>query len=87
MPYFTDLPKMFSVLNNIVNEIWLESLNTTDANWRGVGKVLKKKYPELLSKYKEIFFGKKKEYINRLRKEISELGKKHKIKTYFFIHK
>jgi len=36
MPYFTDLPKMFSVLNNIVDEIWLESLNTTDANWRGV---------------------------------------------------
>lgn len=88
MPYFTNLPKIFSALNKIVDEMWLESLNTTGANWRGAERVLKLKYPKLFPMYKELFFtSKKKEYIENLRKDILELGKKHKIKTYFFVHR
>ena len=88
MPGFTDLPKIFSSLGKIVDEVWLESLNTTGANWRGVERVLKQKYPKLLPLYKELFFSdKKKEYIKNLRKEIFELGKEYKIKTYFFVHR
>lgn len=87
-PFFTDLPKIFSILNKTVNEIWLESLNTTGANWTGVEHVLKSKYPELLEEYKEIFFTKKnEEYINELRKQITVLGEQYGIKTYFFNHK
>jgi DNA repair photolyase len=87
LPFFTDPPKIFSMLNKTVDTMWLESLNTTGANWAGVEKVLKNKYPQLLPKYREIFFTKQKiQYVNELRKEISNLSKQHKIKTYFFVH-
>jgi len=86
-PFLTDLSKTFTVLSKYTNEIWLESLNTTGANWTGVENVLKKKYPELLPKYKKIFFTKEKiNYIKGLRQDISSLGRKYKIKTHFFTH-
>lgn len=88
LPFFTDLPRIFSILSKVVDEVWLESLNTTDSNWAGVENVLKEKYPELLPKYREIFFTNEKiQYIKELRKEIANLGKQYKIKTYFFVHK
>ncbi len=87
LPYFTDLKKIFSALEGVVDEIWLESFNTTGDNWSGVEQVLKSKFPEMLPKYKEIFFTNKKEsYITDLKNEISQLSKQHKIKTQFFIH-
>jgi len=87
LPGFTDLPKIFAALKGIVNDTWLESFNTKGENWTGVAKILKRKYPELLPKYEEIFFTKKKEpYLTDLKKEISNLSKKYNIETKFFVH-
>lgn len=87
LPGFTDLTKIFSAIKGIVADAWLESFNTTGENWTGVEKILKRKYPELLPKYKEIFFTKKKEpYLIELKKEISNLSKKYNIETKFFVH-
>jgi DNA repair photolyase len=87
LPLFTDLPKIFVALSKIVNEVWLESLNTTGANWVGVENILKKKYPELLPEYKKIFFTKEKtQYLDELKKEVADLSKQYKIKTHFFTH-
>lgn len=87
LPGFTDLPKIFASIKGTVDDVWLESFNTTGKNWTGVEKILKRKYPGLLPKYKEIFFTKKKEsYLIGLKKEISNLSKKYKIETKFFVH-
>jgi len=87
LPGFTDLQKIFAAVKGLVNFVWLESFNTTGENWSGVEKVLKKMYPELLPKYKEIFFTKKKEaYLAELKNEISVLSKRYSIKTQFFVH-
>lgn len=87
LPGFTDLPKIFEAIKEIVSDIWLESFNTTGENWTGVEKILKRKYPELLPKYKETFFTKEKEsYLGELKREISNLSKEYKIKTQFFVH-
>lgn len=87
-PYLVDISKLFSVLAKIpVDRIIIESLNTKPANWAGVVRVLKEKYPELLPKYKELFFTEKqKHYYKELKKEIDKLSRKYKIETEIYLH-
>jgi DNA repair photolyase len=88
LPFFIDLKKVFEELDGNVDEIMVESLNTMQPYWENLEKIMKEYYPELLPKYKEIFFTeKKKEYLEDLRKEINRLGKEHKIKVKMFLHK
>jgi DNA repair photolyase len=86
-PYLTDLPKLLEILSDKVDYIMLESLNTKPSSWIGVERVLEKYFPELLPKYKKIFFTPQKgEYLNQLQKEIDNLSKKYKIKASLFTH-
>lgn len=83
-PYITDIPKLFvKVANMHVNRIFMEVLNTSAPNWAGVNKILKKSYPGLLPKYREIFFTKN-DYHTKLRREVVKLAKKHGVKCDFY---
>ncbi len=86
LPFFTDLKSVFADLEGNVDEIMVESLNTMQPYWTNLEMIFKQHFPELIPKYKEIFFtGKKKEYLENLRKEVNSLSKKHKIKVKMFL--
>jgi len=56
-PFFTYPDAIFKELKKAgVSSAYSESFNTNGSNFSGVEKVLKKYYPDILSKMKEIFF-------------------------------
>jgi DNA repair photolyase len=85
LPYFTDLEALFRVLRGKVDEIWFDDLNILPEYWKRLEKVLKIHWPQILVKYKEIFFKNRRKYQRKLRAEIQNLGKKYKIpaRIYF----
>ncbi|MBL7169601.1 MAG: radical SAM protein [Candidatus Aenigmarchaeota archaeon] len=87
-PHFTDLPKIFEKLYKFVDDFEFENLNIRGANWIGVEKVLKKYYPDMLPKWKDIFFTeKRREFDEKCKKEIKALGRKYnKTVKIFFEH-
>jgi DNA repair photolyase len=86
LPSLTDLEKVFAGLEGIVDHVMVESLNTREPMWASLETVFKEHYPELLLKYKEIFFTeKKKEYLKELKEEVDFLSKKHNIKIKLFL--
>lgn len=87
LPYLTDLESTFKFFHGKVDKICVETLNTDSVNWKGVREVLTAHFPELLPKYEDIFFTKKRDaYLEDLSREVSALGKKYKVKTVFYSH-
>lgn len=81
-PIFTDPQKLFKEFKaKGVSHVFTESVNTIGGNWTEVEIVLKKNYPQLLSKIKEILFNKKKfdEYYGQAKIDIEKLSKEYKI--------
>lgn len=79
LPHFTNLNQIFEILRNKVEEIWFDSLNTKKENWQNLEKTLRIHYPRFLLEYREIFFRRKKEYEDQLRKEIKFLAEYFKV--------
>lgn len=81
LPYFADLENIFRQLSGIVEYIFVDTFNTKSANWDGVMNVLKKHFPNLIEKYKEIYLNERnyRKYVNDLRIQIQELSKKYNI--------
>ena len=78
-----NLDKLFDEFK-AADHILIDKLNIKCGNWPKIEKVIKSKYPDLLDRYKEIFFTDN-DYYEKLRKEIIKLCKKRKIK-YEFIY-
>jgi DNA repair photolyase len=81
LPYFTDLENIFEQLSGIVEYVFVDTFNTKGANWDGVMNVLKKYFPNLIKKYKEIYFNEKnyRKYVSDLRIQIQDLSKQYNI--------
>ncbi|MBN2090636.1 radical SAM protein [candidate division KSB1 bacterium] len=54
LPKLSDIDQLIAALDDTVNEIGVEALNTRQAYWHGVKQVLRKFYPQLLSGYKRL---------------------------------
>lgn len=81
-PVFTDAKEMFKKFKEIgVSHVFIESFNAVGGNWTGVEEVLKKDYPQILPKIKEIIFNKEKfdEFYQQVREELLKLSKDYKI--------
>ena len=82
LPYFADLENIFKGLSEAgVEYALVDTFNTKGANWTGVTNVLKKYWPKVLEKYKEIYLNEinYRKYIIDLRNKVLELSKKYNL--------
>jgi len=76
LPGLTNIEAIFSALNGRVDFVMVEALNTKCGNWEDIKKIIKEKYPELLTLYNDGFG---KEYWTRIEKEVKALSTKFNI--------
>jgi len=87
-PYLTDWKGIIEKTKNFVDEYWFENLNLYPSLQDNISRWLKNHHPELVKKYREIYFTKN-NYWNEVEKEIRDYGKKNHLnfKIYFHHHK
>lgn len=81
-PFFSDIDAIFNEFKKAgISYVFSESFNTIGGNWTGVEAVLKKNYPELLPKMKEIMFNSKhfNTFYKDAEQQIRKAVKKYKI--------
>ncbi len=86
-PIFTDAESLFEELKKVcVRQIFSESFNTVGGNFTEVEIVIKKHYPQYLSKMRQILFDKQKfyEFYSKAEKKIKELSREYKIPTTIY---
>ncbi len=85
LPFFSDenLEEYFRILKNEgIEEFWVDKLNLKPGIWEKIENVLSKNFPEALEKWEGIFL-RKSDYYEKLKRKISEIGKKEGIKLIF----
>ena len=85
LPYLSDknLEEYFQTMKNLgVSSVWIDKLNLKPKVWEKLQIVLKENFPELVEKWRRIFF-EKNNYYQKLKKEIEKLGNQEKIKIIF----
>lgn len=81
-PYFTDPEKLFLEFKKVdISHVFTESFNTTGGNFVEVEEILRKHYPQLLSKIKGILFNPKRfyEFYSEQEKIVRELSQKYNL--------
>jgi len=83
LPYLSDkkLEEYFKTLSSFTDCFWVDKINLKPGVWEKLEKLLKKRYPQLLEKWKEILF-KRSEYYLYIKEKIVELSK-NKLKVIF----
>ena len=76
LPKITDLKSIFAIIQDKVDFVMVESLNTRCGNWDNILVLIKKKYPHLLSFYQSKF---SKEYWDQIELEVNQLSKEFDI--------
>lgn len=76
LPYITDLRAIFSKIKKIVDYVMVETLNLKCGNEKDIQRVLKNKYPQLVSLYKTHL---NRTYWDKVEKEVRELSSEFKI--------
>lgn len=79
LPYFTNLKEIFEILQNNVDYLLLDTLNTKKENWQRIEKILKQKYPSLIKEYQEKLFSNRSHYEQELKGKINLLSQTYKI--------
>ncbi|MCJ7662915.1 MAG: hypothetical protein MUO24_01590 [Desulfobacterales bacterium] len=57
LPHLSHIEQLMKALDGLIDEAGIEALNTREAYWRGVKRVLAQYYPELLIGYKQLCQG------------------------------
>jgi len=81
-PVFTDAAALFGEFKKAgVSHVFTESFNTVGGNWTGVGKVLRKHYPQFLSEIQKTLFNRKTfyEFYSEAENKVRQVSKKYKI--------
>ncbi len=89
-PFFTDAEKLFKEFKKAgFGYLFTESFNMTGGNWSGVDKVLKKHYPKLLPRMREIMLNKNNfdKFYNQAEKKIRYLSKKYNLPVSIWFKK
>lgn len=90
-PYLPEITNLEEILKAVYGRIDFfegEMLNTKGANFTNVALVLKTHFPEILEKYKRLFFSGELEKLKRkINQEFQDLSKKYKIRLLgFWVH-
>jgi DNA repair photolyase len=57
LPHLSHIEQLMEALDGVIDEVGIEALNTREAYWQGVERVLARTYPELLLGYKQLCQG------------------------------
>jgi DNA repair photolyase len=85
LPFLSDknLVKYFTTMKKLgVNSIMIDKLNLKPGVWKNLMNVLQENYPNLVEKWRKIFFGKS-DYYKNLKFEIRRICNKSKINCIF----
>ncbi len=89
-PVLPDLTRrtLFDLLDEIsdcVDYILVDQLNIKCGNWKGISNILRTRFPEHLTKWKEMLFNKEKRilYNETIYQQISDYCQSHKLKVRF----
>lgn len=85
MPHLTDWKKIISKTKKYSDLFMFENLTVRGNIWPQVEKWLKQKHPDLLSKYKAIYFSKN-DFWDKIEEEIKKFCKNNKIKSKIYFH-
>ncbi len=84
-PYLTDWKGIVEKTKDFVDEFWFENLNLYPNLQYNIFQWLKNYHPELVKKYKEIYFTKN-DYWEKVEKEIKDYGKKNNLNFKIYFH-
>lgn len=85
LPFITDWKKIIECTRDFADFYMFENLNVRGSIWRSIEVWLKKKHPELLEKYKKIYFTKN-DYWDKVEKEIESYCREKKIDGRIYFH-
>jgi len=85
LPYLTNWKGIIEKTQEFTDEYWFENLNLYPSLRHNIFQWLKNEHPELVKKYREIYFTKN-NYWSKIEKEIKNYGKKNNLnfKVYFY---
>lgn len=84
LPFLSDkkLEEFFKKLSGLTDYFFVDKLNLKPGVWEKCEKILKGKYPELLEKWRKIFF-EKSDYYQELKRKIEQITEKNNLKVIF----
>lgn len=85
LPELTDWKAIIRSTQKYADEIWFENLNVKMSNWHQIEKWLKQKHPQLVEKYKGIYFSKS-NYWSGYERKIKRFCEENKIKHRIYFH-
>lgn len=85
LPELTDWKEILEKTKDFVDEYWFENLNLYPSLRYNIFQWLKNYHPELVKKYREIYFTKN-NYWDKVEKEIKEYGKKNNLNFKIYFH-
>ena len=84
-PELTDWKEIINKTKNFIDEYWFENLNLHLSLRHNIFQWLKNHHPELVKKYKEIYFIKN-DYWSKIEKEIKDYGNKNNLNFEIYFH-
>lgn len=84
-PELTDYKEIIDETKNFVDEYWFENLNLYPSLRYNIFQWLKNYHPELVKRYREIYFTKN-DYWNQLEKEIEDYCQKENLNFTIYFH-
>ena len=84
-PYLTDWQGIIAKTKNYVDEFWFENLNLYPNLRYNIFKWLRNHHPELIKRYREIYFIKN-DYWRNIEKEIEDYGKQNNLSFKIYFH-
>ncbi|MBU1131120.1 radical SAM protein [Patescibacteria group bacterium] len=85
LPELSPWPEIILKTKKFVDEFWFENLNVKADNWLELSIWLKKKYPRLLKKYREIYFTKN-NYWPKLKQQIKQFCQNNRVRHQIYFH-